>query len=125
MAGLLQAILHFSQAAHRRTTTYHSQTNGLTERLSGTLADMLPMCVDVEHARWDDILPYVTFAYNTETQKTTKMTPFSLVYGKRPQVQVEDDVHTDDVNAFHQRAEEARQLPWIRIQGQQQRDARR
>lgn len=131
-AELMQAILHFSQTAHRRTTAYHPQTNGLTERLNRTLADMLSMYVDVEHTTWDEILPYVTFAYNTATQETTGMTPFSLVYGRAAKSTldamlpyVQDDVHPDDVDAFLQRAEEARQLAKIRIQDQQQRDARR
>uniref|UniRef100_A0A224Z186 Tick transposon n=1 Tax=Rhipicephalus zambeziensis TaxID=60191 RepID=A0A224Z186_9ACAR len=64
-ADLTQAILRYSQTSHRRTTAYHPQTNGLTERLNKTIADMLAMYVDVEHKTWDAILPYVTFAYNT------------------------------------------------------------
>ncbi|GFX74903.1 retrovirus-related Pol polyprotein from transposon 412 [Trichonephila clavipes] len=47
------------------------QTNGLTERFNKTLADMLSMYVDVEQKNWDEILPFVTFAYNTAKQETT------------------------------------------------------
>lgn len=50
---------------HRRTTAYNLQTNGLTERLNRTLADMIAMYVDVEHLTCINILPYATFSYNT------------------------------------------------------------
>ncbi|GFW43297.1 transposon Ty3-I Gag-Pol polyprotein [Trichonephila clavipes] len=32
---------------------------------------MLSMYVDVEQKNWDEILPFVTFAYNTAKQETT------------------------------------------------------
>lgn len=131
-ADLMQSILRFSYTDHRKTTAYHPQTNGLTERLNKTLADMLSMYVDVEHKTWDDVLPYVTFAYNTAVQETTRMTPFSLLYGRDPITMldamlphVEDDGLNEDVAAFLQRAEEARQLARIHIKNQQRYDTRR
>lgn len=35
---------------------------------------MVSMYVDVERKPWDEILHYVTFAYNTDIQETTHMT---------------------------------------------------
>ncbi|KAK8779773.1 hypothetical protein V5799_018887 [Amblyomma americanum] len=130
-AELTQAILRYSQTSHRRTTAYHPQTNGLTERLNKTIADMLAMYVDAEHKTWDVILPYVVFAYNTAVQETTQMTPFRLVHGRDatttldamlPNVTEEENV---DVAAYLQRAEEARRLARLRIKDQQRSDARR
>ena len=83
MAQLTQEILRLSHTSHRRTTAYHPQTNGLTERLNKTIADMISMYVDVEHKTWDEVLPYVTFAYNTAVQETTGVTPFHLVHGRK------------------------------------------
>lgn len=51
------------EVAHRATTPYHPQANGLTERLNPSLA-------------------YVTFAYNFSRQESTGRTPFSLLYGR-------------------------------------------
>ena len=83
-AELTQQILRLSPTVHRKTTAYHPQTNGLTERLNETLADMLAMYVDVGHKTWDEGLPYVTFPYNTAPQETTHthMTPFELVFAR-------------------------------------------
>lgn len=130
-ADLTQAILHYSHTDHRRTTAYHPQTNGLTERLNKTIADMLAMYVDTEHKTWDLILPYVVFAYNTAVQETTKMTPFKLVHGRDATTTLDamlpnvTDENNLDVAAYLQRAEEARQLARLRIKDQQRTDARR
>ncbi|GFV90949.1 transposon Ty3-I Gag-Pol polyprotein [Trichonephila clavipes] len=40
------------------------------------------MYVDVEQKNWDEILPFVTFAYNTAKQETTGFTPFYLLHGR-------------------------------------------
>ncbi|KAM7313233.1 DDE-type integrase/transposase/recombinase [Ixodes scapularis] len=55
MAQLTQEILRLSHTSHRRTTAYHPQTNGLTERLNKTIADMISKYVDVEHKAWDEV----------------------------------------------------------------------
>ena len=63
---------------HRTTTPYHLQANGFVESLNHTLADMLSMYVNSKHTNWDEILPYITFAYNTSRQESTEKTPFYL-----------------------------------------------
>ncbi|GFS97021.1 transposon Ty3-I Gag-Pol polyprotein [Trichonephila clavipes] len=68
---LVSSLVDLCNIDHRFTTAYHPQTNGLTERFNKTLADMLSMYVDVEQKNWDEILPFVTFAYNTAEQETT------------------------------------------------------
>lgn len=81
-AELMKCLLTMTNTSHRKSTAYHPQTNGLTERLNRTIADMLSMYVDLEHKTWDQILPYATCAYNTAPQETTRVTPFQLVYGR-------------------------------------------
>jgi hypothetical protein len=67
-----------------RTSAYHPQTNGLTERLNKTIADMLSMYINDKHDDWDLMLPYVTFAYNSASQDTTGYSPFFLMYCREP-----------------------------------------
>ncbi|KAM7303519.1 DDE-type integrase/transposase/recombinase [Ixodes scapularis] len=132
MAQLTQEILRLSHTSHRRTTAYHPQTNGLTERLNKTIADMISMYVDVEHKTWDEVLPYVTFAYNTAVQETTGVTPFQLVHGRKVTTMLDAMLPhepavdgSDDAQVVAQRAEEVRQLARLRIQAQQRVDAGR
>ena len=41
---------------------------------------MLSMYVNSKHTNWDEILPHITFAYNTSRQESTGKTPFYLIY---------------------------------------------
>ncbi|GFW70685.1 retrovirus-related Pol polyprotein from transposon 412 [Trichonephila clavipes] len=101
---------------HRFTTAYHPQTNGLTERFNKTLADMLSMYVDVEQKNWDEILPFVTFAYNTAKQETTGFTPFYLLHGREAETTLDtmlpfcpNDFDDNNITKIAARAEESRQ----------------
>ena len=129
-AELTQAILRYSQTSHHRTAAYHPQTNGLTERLNKTIANMLAMYVDIDHKTWAAILPYVTFAYNTAVQETTQLSPYKLVYEKSSAMTLDAVLPTTtdednlDVATYLQRAEESRQLARLRIKNQQRIDSR-
>lgn len=131
-AEFMQDVLRLTHSTHRKSTAYHPQTNGLTERLNRTLADMLSMYIDVNHKTWDEILPYATFAYNTAVQETTRFTPFELVYGRQVTTTLDamlpvdnSDTTDENIENLTERAEEARQLARIRIRTQQGIDARR
>ncbi|KAM7298845.1 DDE-type integrase/transposase/recombinase [Ixodes scapularis] len=132
LAQPTQEILRLSHTSHCGTTAYHPQTNGLTERLNKIIAYTVLMYVDLEHKTWDEVLPYVTFAYNTAVQKTTEFTPFELVHRRKvttmldamlPHEPVDDGC--DDAHAVSQRGEEVCQLARLRIHDQQHVDARR
>ncbi|GFV22772.1 transposon Ty3-I Gag-Pol polyprotein [Trichonephila clavipes] len=117
---------------HRFTTAYHPQTNGLTERFNKTLADMLSMYVDVEQKNWDEILPFVTFAYNTAKQETTGFTPFYLLHGREAETTLDtmlpfcpNDFDDNNITKIAARAEESRQLARVHTLRAQDKDRRR
>ena len=64
------------------TTSYHPQCNGLTEKFNDTLCKMLSSYCNENQTDWDAYLPSVLFAYRTSEQKTTRETPFRLLYGR-------------------------------------------
>ncbi|UYV82586.1 K02A2.6-like [Cordylochernes scorpioides] len=114
---------------HRFTTAYHPQTNGLTERFNKTLGDMLSMYTGVEQKDWDQVLPYVTFAYNTAKQEATGYTPFFLVHAREAETYIDavlpylpDEISNDYVGELVTRAEEARQLSRSRLLQSQAKD---
>ncbi|UYV72138.1 hypothetical protein LAZ67_9001944 [Cordylochernes scorpioides] len=113
------------------TTAYHPQTKGLTERFNKTLGDMLSMYTGVEQKDWDQVLPYVTFAYNTAKQEATGYTPFFLVHGREAETYIDavlpylpDEISDDYVGELVTRAEEARQLSRSRLLQSQAKDRR-
>ncbi|UYV76764.1 hypothetical protein LAZ67_14001975 [Cordylochernes scorpioides] len=119
-SSMIRDLNKHCRIIHRTTTAYHPQTNGLTERLNKTIADMLSMYVDVNQKDWDEILPFVTFAYNTAKQESTGFSPFYLVHGREaetpldllfPKFPSEDE--DDFIQTLGSRAEEARQLARI------------
>lgn len=83
---LLSEIYELLDVHKVRTSPYHPQTDGLTERFNRTLQAMLACYVDENQKDWDTFLPTLAFAYNTAVHSTTLMTPFELTYGRRPKV---------------------------------------
>ncbi|UYV82343.1 hypothetical protein LAZ67_21001753, partial [Cordylochernes scorpioides] len=128
----LKEINDLCGTIHRFTSAYHPQTNGLTERLNKTLADMLSMYVDVEQRNWDAVLPYVTFAYNTSQQESTGFSPFYLIHGRDVETPLdtilayrENTSLEDYVESMVTNAEDARQLARLNILRSQERDKSR
>ena len=69
-----------------KTTAYHPQCNGQTERLNRTLQNMLANYINDKKDDWDEYLPLLQFAYNTAIHSTTKFSPFELTYGREPRM---------------------------------------
>ena len=68
---------------HRLSTPYHPQTNGLTERAVQTFKSRIQKSVSTEN-RWDEELRSVLLSMRLSVQRSTKCTPFELLYGVKP-----------------------------------------
>jgi len=68
---------------HIRTTAYHPQGNGLTERNNQTVKNILSK-ISKKYDKWDHYLESALFAVRTIRQDSTKFSPFELVYGRLP-----------------------------------------
>ena len=66
----------------RVTSAYHPQANGLVERNNRTIQNSLLKVLNQKPEGWPDALPGVLFAYNTSRHKSTRYTPFFLLYGR-------------------------------------------
>ena len=77
----IAGILGIKQAF---TTPYHPQSNGICERLNGTLKSMLTKITNERPENWDMMLPCVLFAYREIPHSSTGFSPFELVYGANP-----------------------------------------
>ncbi|GFT74246.1 transposon Ty3-I Gag-Pol polyprotein [Nephila pilipes] len=71
LTNIVKDIFHLRKSSPSLDGCLHPQTIGLKERFNWILANMLPMYVDVEQRYWDNILPYVTFSYNSAKEDTT------------------------------------------------------
>jgi hypothetical protein len=59
-----------------RSSAYHPQTDGQTERINQILEDMLRACVIQYDKHWDKCLALAEFSYNNNYQSSIKMAPF-------------------------------------------------
>lgn len=75
-------IYLFIGTDHRMTSAYHPQSNGLVERLNQTVQNILIKLVNDHQNNWDDFLDPALFAIRTSKQKSTKCTPFEMMFNR-------------------------------------------
>jgi hypothetical protein len=66
-----------------RSSAYHPQTDGLTERVNQILEDMLRACIIHYGTNWDKCLALAKFSYNNSYQSSLQMAPFEALYGRK------------------------------------------
>jgi hypothetical protein len=66
-----------------RSSAYHLQTNGQTERVNQILEDMLRAYVIHYDKTWDKCLSLAEFLCNNSYQASLKMAPFEALYGQK------------------------------------------
>ena len=64
------------------STTFHSQTDGQSERTIQVLEDMLRACVLDHKGSWEKHLPLVEFVYNNGYHASIQMAPYEALYGR-------------------------------------------
>jgi hypothetical protein len=66
-----------------RSSAYHPQTDGQTERVNQILEDMLWACIIHYGTSWDKHLALAEFSYNNSYQSSLQMSPFEALYSRR------------------------------------------
>jgi hypothetical protein len=85
-----QFVAHFSEQLQSslgtkliRSSAYHPQTDGQTERVNQILEDMLRACIIHYGTNWDKCLALAEFSNNNSNQSNLQMAPFEALYGRR------------------------------------------
>ena len=65
-------------------SSYHPQTDGQTEVVNQTLEMYLRCFIGARPKEWVQWIPWAEFHYNSSVHSSTKMTPFEVVYGRKP-----------------------------------------
>ncbi|KAA0066203.1 Transposon Ty3-I Gag-Pol polyprotein [Cucumis melo var. makuwa] len=67
-----------------RSSAYHPQSNGQTEVVNRGVEVYLRCFCNEKPKEWIKWLPWAEYWYNTTFQRALGMTPFQLVYGRKP-----------------------------------------
>lgn len=73
-----------------QTTAYHPQSNGVVEIFNKTLKITLKLWGHENQDDWDELLPFVIFAYNTSYHTGLQEVPFYLEHGRTASVNNND-----------------------------------
>ena len=68
------------------TTPYHPQGNAQAERFNRTLFGLIKSLDERDRRRWPELLPHLVYVYNTTPHATTGVTPFSLMFGRKERI---------------------------------------
>ena len=82
--GVIEYLLTKMKVLHIKTSPFHPQTNGKTERFHRYMNDVLAKYIQKEPCNWDSYIPGMLMAYRTSVNESTLHTPFFLVYGRDP-----------------------------------------
>lgn len=97
------------------TTAYHPQANGQTERFNRVIGAQLAMFVEKSQRDWCKFVPALTFAYNVSKHSVTNVTPYELVFARKPRIPAENifgrqQYINPNCPGLEVRAEEAKEL---------------
>ena len=87
-ATMMQELYDMLDVHGLRTSSYHPETDGLSERFIQTLKTMIKAYTNEKKNQrdWDEKLSLLQFAYNTACHSTTKYSPYYLMYGRTPKI---------------------------------------
>lgn len=72
-----------------KTSPYHPECDGLSERFIGTIKRMLACYVNERGDDWDVHLKKLVFAYNVSVHSATNQTPFTMQFGQIPRIPID------------------------------------
>ena len=86
-AMIVHELCKLLDVRQTRTTAYHPQTDGISERLMRTIKPMIKAYLtSTKQDDWDENLNALSFAYNTARHETTKFSPFYLMFMRYPKI---------------------------------------
>jgi hypothetical protein len=88
-------LLKLCDIQGNRSTAYHPQSDGQTERVNQNLEQYLRFYCDYRQDDWFQLLPLAEFVYNNASHASTKVSPFFANYGRHPRAQLQLTVPGD------------------------------
>ena len=84
ISGTIRALTRLLGIEHRFISQYNPRADGKVERVVQTVKQAVLKLLHGATVYWPLHLPFVQFTYNDKVQALTGSTPFSLMFGRRP-----------------------------------------
>ncbi|KAH3851362.1 hypothetical protein DPMN_093842 [Dreissena polymorpha] len=96
---VIQELCNLMEISKVRTTIYHPQCNGQSERFNRTLISMLATLEPEKKENWKKFVPSLVYAYNAIRHESTGYSPFELMFGRCPRLPVDSmfQIENDDL----------------------------
>ena len=80
--NLFSQLSKYYSIKQLRTTPYHTQTNGQTERMNQTILAMLKTLPEHHKTQWKNHVNKLVYAYNCTKHSSTGYSPYYLIFGR-------------------------------------------
>ena len=87
-------LLELCEIKGNRSTAYHPQSDGQTERMNQTLEQYLRIYCSYHQDDWSQLLPLAEFVYNNSKNVSTGASPFYANYGYHPRANLKVQLST-------------------------------
>ena len=86
---------------NRYSTPAYPQGNGQAEAVNKVIVNRLKKRLDDAKGKWVEELPHVLWTYRTTPCRSTKETPFSMIYGAKAVIPLETSFPTTRTSSFN------------------------
>jgi transposase InsO family protein len=89
---LMERMYKFSGITRKLTTPHNPKANGQVERYFRSMRAMLAAVATRDRQNWDTYVAHCAYAYNTSIHRSIHNTPYFLMYGRDPELLLQDGV---------------------------------
>jgi len=88
-SDIVHELCHLTNMRKSHTTPYHPMGNAGPERFNRTLLSMLGTLEEEQKKDWKKYINALVYYYNCTPHETTRISPFELLFGRKPQLPVD------------------------------------